>query len=273
MWNRGGTRQKTCSMKRVVQPELLDELPPHDRRAVRSRRDLLRINAWMGNAPTMARVLQAALPGSALRQIVELGAGDGEFTLRVAGHLGARNSASPHHSELPASARQDAVPAVPPGGGTPDTGCRSALLLDRLPLIRPETERRFEQLNWKIRVVTADVFHFYENGAITADAVIANLFLHHFTDEQLRRLFRFMQAKARVYIALEPRRSRLTLFASCWLWLIGCNSVTRHDARLSVQAGFNRRELSALWPASSGWELTERPAGFFSHLFVARRAD
>jgi hypothetical protein len=32
------------------------------------------------------------------------------------------------------------------------------------------------------------------------------------------------------------------------LWLIGCNAVTRHDAAVSMRAGFIRQELSALWP-------------------------
>jgi hypothetical protein len=48
--------------------------------------------------------------------------------------------------------------------------------------------------------------------------------------------------------------------------------VTRHDAVLSVRAGFAGRELSALWPSADGWKLEERRAGLFSHLFVAHRA-
>jgi hypothetical protein len=40
---------------------------------------------------------------------------------------------------------------------------------------------------------------------------------------------------------------------------------------LSVRAGFSGNELSALWPADGGWQLTERRAGHFSHLFIARR--
>jgi hypothetical protein len=55
------------------------------------------------------------------------------------------------------------------------------------------------------------------------------------------------------------------------LWAIGCNGVTQYDARVSVRAGFAGNELSALWPASGDWRLTERPAGLFSHLFVAQR--
>jgi hypothetical protein len=56
------------------------------------------------------------------------------------------------------------------------------------------------------------------------------------------------------------------------LWAIGCNSVTRHDAAVSVGAGFAGSELAALWPpAPAGrWNLVEESAGLFSHLFMAK---
>ena len=42
-------------MKRLVQPELLDSLPPDDPRARGSRRDLRRVNWWMGHHVILAR--------------------------------------------------------------------------------------------------------------------------------------------------------------------------------------------------------------------------
>ncbi|HEX3890808.1 MAG TPA: FAD-dependent monooxygenase, partial [Verrucomicrobiae bacterium] len=50
-----------------------------------------------------------------------------------------------------------------------------------------------------------------------------------------------------------------------------CNNVTRHDAIVSVRAGFSGEELSALWPDKKNWRLTERHSGLFSHLFVAQK--
>jgi hypothetical protein len=52
--------------------------------------------------------------------------------------------------------------------------------------------------------------------------------------------------------------------------LLACHAVTRHDAVVSVRAGFTGRELSPLWPADDSWILTERAAGCFSHSFVAQ---
>jgi len=71
-------------MQRIVQPEQLDELLVDDPRAVRARRDLRRINAWMGNAGIMAGALRGSPPG----RITELGAGDGEFMRQVGCRLG-----------------------------------------------------------------------------------------------------------------------------------------------------------------------------------------
>jgi hypothetical protein len=53
--------------------------------------------------------------------------------------------------------------------------------------------------------------------------------------------------------------------------LIGCSWVTIHDAEASIRAGFVRQEMSALWPDKKNWRLTERRAGLFSHLFIAKR--
>jgi hypothetical protein len=115
------------------------------------------------------------------------------------------------------------------------------------------------------------VFEFLAAPGKALDAVVANLFLHHLTDADLRRLFALAAARAPLFVACEPRRSRLALAGSRLMWFIGANDVTRHDAVISVRAGFSGGELSACWPAADGWTLTEKAAPPFSHLFVARR--
>ena len=79
--------------------------------------------------------------------------------------------------------------------------------------------------------------------------------------------------RTRVLIACEPRRSRRALLASQLLGVIGCNDVTRHDAVVSVHAGFRDGELSGLWPGGAQWALREHAHGLFSHCFVAVRID
>ena len=143
-------------------------------------------------------------------------------------------------------------------------------LLDRQKVVTPQTLAAFASLGWRAEAVVADVFDWPQTPA-PAEIVIANVFLHHFDDARLAGLFRVIAGRARLFIAIEPRRAPWPLFCSRLLWAIGCNSVTRHDATVSVRAGFVCEELSALWPDKKNWQLTEQRASWFSHLFVARR--
>jgi SAM-dependent methyltransferase len=228
---------------RQVQREWLDELPADDPRAARSRRDLVRVNTWMMQPGIMARALLAHYGPVAPRTILDLGSGDGRFMLRVAGLL----------------AKRWAGVAV--------------IMLDQQDIVAASTRRGFEALGWSAETITGDVFGaLAEDRLRSVDIITANLFLHHFTEAQLKSLFARLAPSGQLFAACEPRRGALPLLASRLLWAIGCNDVTRHDAVLSVEAGFNDRELSALWPASSEWRLHEHPARLFTHCFVARRA-
>ena len=206
---------------RVVEPEWLDELPADDPRAARSRRDLVRINALMGNARIVAQALGR---GDAPRSIAEIGAGDGAFMRAL----------------LPRLAR-------PP---------REVLLVDKQA---------------GAGIVAMDVFDWLASGP-RVDAIIANLFLHHFEPPALARMLSLIATRTRLFVACEPRRSTVALAGASLLGLVGCNDVSRHDAVVSVRAGFTDGEISALWPKKAGWNCEERASGPFSHLFVARAA-
>ncbi|MGH7004301.1 MAG: methyltransferase domain-containing protein, partial [Alphaproteobacteria bacterium] len=77
------------AMQRLVEPELLDRLPVADPRAIGSRRDLRRVNGIMGNVGLIARALTRNA-ADAPRRIVDLGAGDGAFSLSLARRLASR---------------------------------------------------------------------------------------------------------------------------------------------------------------------------------------
>ncbi len=220
---------------RVLEPEWLDELPPQDPRAVRSRADLRRVNWVMANARMLAKALQPGLaPGA---RIVDLGSGDGSLMLGVARAL-----------------RRPGMELT---------------LVDRAPIVTEGTLAAFAELGWKARVAASDALEFIAHER--QDVIVANLFLHHLDDASLEQLFALVAERSRALAACEPQRSAFALTASRLLWFIGCNDVTRHDAVVSVRAGFRGSELSRLWPRAAGWQLTERAAPPFSHLFIARR--
>lgn len=229
-------------MERALQPEILDELPAYDRRAIHGRRDLQKVNALMGNAATMARVLDGAFGERPPRSIVELGSGDGTLLLHIAKKLGPRWK----------SVR--------------------VVMVDRQQAPSPRTKEEFAALSWHIDAIQTDVFDWLERPhPEPAELTVTSLFLHHFATENLRRLLGRAAAQTGFFLACEPRRSTFGLGGAWLLPLIGCNSVTWHDARISVRAGFADQELSELWPREDNWRLAEAQAGLFSHCFSAQR--
>jgi hypothetical protein len=250
-------------MKRIIEPEWLDELPPEDPRAAGSRRDLRRLNTCMRNHAIMAKSLQTAANGHAPKQIIELGAGDGDFLLRVARRLSLFGVPSREARDGPNRPK----PELRTSGVWSEV---SVTLLDRQKVVTPQTVAAFASLGWRAEAVVADIFDWLQTP-VPAEIVIVNEVLHHFDDAHLAGLFRGIAGRTRLFVAIEPRRAPWQLFCSRLLWAINCNSVTRHDATVSVRAGFVREELSALWPDKRNWQLTEQRAGWFSHLFIAQR--
>ncbi len=236
--------------RRTVRPEILDELPAADERAARSRRDLQRINRVIGSCGIMSRAVRHALasaPQHVPLRILELGAGDGSLALRIAKRLAA------------------SWPAA------------EITLLDRQSLVGDAMGTAFAHLGWTLRPLTMDALEWARaptQQQLTGrwDLVLANLFLHHFGDDALRALLGAVAVRSDVFIACEPRRSLPALYGSRLVSALGVSADTRHDAIVSVCAGFRGKELSRLWPAARRcWRVAERPAGLFSHLFVAAR--
>lgn len=208
-------------MNRVLQRELLDDLPAADPRAIHSRRDLRRLNALMGNARHILRFLDANFARLPIH-IIELGAGDGNISQKISLHF--------KGSRVTAIDQQPCAPGI----------------------------------------ISADVFEWLPT-APSADVIVANLFLHHFLEHQIRQLFEQCAQRCQIFVACEPRRNAIAGWFARRVNLVGCNDVTVHDAGISVRAGFNGRELSNLWPGAAVWRLTERRAGLFTHFFGASR--
>jgi len=222
-------------VERIIEPEWLDVLPADDPRAQRSRGDLRRINWFMDNAGLVARALRNFQKP---KRALDIGAGDGAFALRLANKLQWRET--------------------------------EIILVDHNGEISTNVRDGFRAMNCAVEFRRCDALSgLAEVGDV--DVAFVNLFLHHLEDADLRRLLADIASLCQIFVACEPRRSRIALLGSRCVALLGCNDVTRHDAIASVRAGFSGDELSRLWPASAGWSLSERSAGLFSHLFVARR--
>ena len=206
-----------------------------------SRRDLRLINQIMLSAALIDKRLAPITVPSPVR-ILEIGAGDGSLMLKLALRLSKRWPAA------------------------------HVTLLDRQDIVSGETVAGLARLGWTAEKRTGDVFECLSTSAARYyHIVIANLFLHHFGDDQLADLFAKIAPSTSAMIACEPRRSSFCLASSRMLWAIGCNWVSRHDAQVSVKAGFAGNELSRLWPEATGWKIEETAGMPFSHCFLAWR--
>jgi SAM-dependent methyltransferase len=230
-------------LARRVEEETLDHLREEDPRAIRSRRDLRRINRVMGNASILDSLLQDSLKHPPKR-IAELGAGDGSLLLGIARR------------------RARSWPGV------------ALTLVDRQDLFDATARADFADCGWTATAAVMDVFDWLEYGAHRHyDAIVANLFVHHFEADVLRRLFRAIARITECFVACEPRRAQVAQLGSYLVGALGANAVTRRDAVLSVRAGFRDRELSACWPDDGEWRLSEGDARLFSHTFTAVRRE
>lgn len=86
--------------------------------------------------------------------------------------------------------------------------------------------------------------------------LVANLVLHHFSEEALRQVGGLADRFA-CLVAVEPHRSRRAL-ALAGLLAPAMGRVTRHDMPASIRAGFVPGEMGRLLGLSPDWSVTER---------------
>jgi SAM-dependent methyltransferase len=234
-------------LARILEPETLDHLAPDDPVARRSRRDLRRVNRFMGARAILERALGrvVAPTRAAPLRIIELGCGDGLLMLDLARAAGA---------------------------GTPLQDVHLTLL-DMQPIVEAPTLAAYAAAGWRVESLTTDVLAWATNPLDDErwDVVVANLFLHHFEGAALRTLLAGCARRADALAVCEPRRSRFALVAAHLIFFLGANAVTRRDGVLSVRAGFIGDELSRAWPIASGWQFDEYDDGLFTHCFCAQR--
>lgn len=234
--------QRSGLSERRVQPEWLDTLSPTDPRAQRSRRDLRRVNAIMGSLAALREVLDPLAGPDSKLHIIDLGAGDGHMMMQLA------------------------ALDLPHWAGTRVT------LVDMQPTISAADIDRFHRYGWTVNVVQADVLAWLRTAPRQPnDVIVANLFIHHFSQAFITQLLTDVAQRSSTFVCCEPLRSRLALLGSRCLGVLGCNSVTRHDAPISVLAGFRDRELTEMWPNVAGWATEERSVGLFVQRFQAHR--
>jgi SAM-dependent methyltransferase len=118
--------------------------------------------------------------------------------------------------------------------------------------------------------IQADLLEFADWSAYSV--IVVNLLLHQFEDEALRTLGARMGASARCVIGNETVRGPWHSFMARVSFLLGMGPVSRHDAVVSVRAGFRPGELASLLGLTDeAWQVEERISIFSALRFCARR--
>jgi hypothetical protein len=178
--------------------------------------------------------------------------------------------------------RRTLIPLLRPSDRILELGAGAGHLGLSLRLAAPGRARRYSGLDRWTRPaewpeewswIQADLLEFDRYADYTV--VLANLILHQFEDEKLRRLRgRLVHRRLRLFLASEPARRRLHQRQLALIGRLALHPVSRHDARVSVAAGFRERELPELLGLGEpGWRVRSA-CGFFGwNRTVAVRAE
>lgn len=212
---------------RVLQPELLDTLPPDHPDAVRARQEMLQVNGIMGNHRWIQRML--CRHGESGWRVTEVGAGDGALSLRL----------------------------------------RAAGLCRAEDLHAMDLAPRPHQWPAAARWTQGDVL---AHDLPDSEVLLANLFLHHFTEDQLRKLGARISPATRLIVAAEPARLWIhTVLGRLFCALAELNHVQRHDMQASIRAGFRGDELRSALGLGIEWNVGVRMHPLGGYRFLAWR--
>jgi hypothetical protein len=157
------------------------------------------------------------------------------------------------------------------GAGTGELGV--ALIRQGLPVDGLDLWPRPSAWPAAARWHAADLLAFA--GYAAYPAICGNLILHQFSDEQLGELGAQWRRSARIVVAAEPARRRI----SQWLYrafapAFGANHVSLHDAHVSIAAGFRGSELPrALGLGAPEWQVCCTTTILGLHCMIALRGS
>jgi ubiquinone/menaquinone biosynthesis C-methylase UbiE len=218
---------------RSAAEEVMDDLNCDGEVVHQTLRELDVINHWLGgNAVTLSALRQvwASIPLQQKLSIADLGCGSGEMLRIIAGLAKRQNrnvslwgfDANPHITAY-------------------------------------ATAHSTEYQN-----VSFDAANVFDAGFQNQkfDIILATLFTHHFSDQQLTELFRAWKQQARVGVIVNDiHRHPLAFYSIRWLTqLFSKSTMVQYDAPLSVLRAFKKSELKKILEAAgiTNYSLTWR---------------
>lgn len=210
---------------RSYEPEIMDDFSISDQGLLQTLRELDFINKWLGgNQITLSAFEQVAkhLSGQQDLCIADLGCGSGEMLRLIYQRW---------HRQFPnmRCIGYDANPAV------------------------VEYARQHTPDHWPFSYVCADVLS--QPLAGQPDVVLCTLFLHHFSETEIRGLLQNLADSQSTYLIVNDLQRHIVAYQAIRLLtaLFSRSYMTRYDACLSVARGFHKAELQSLF-ATGPWK-------------------
>lgn len=206
--------------RRSKEIEIMDDLGFHDEVVFQTLRELDFINQWLGgNAVTLDAVEKVwkDIPKEQSISITDLGCGSGEMLRLIA------------------------KKAINQDKNVQLTG------IDANPHIVGYAIDHSSNFN-NIKFEALNIFSSEFLSRNHDDIVIATLFLHHFSDEELIDFFSSLKKQTRIGIVVNDiHRHPLAYYSIRWLTsLFSKSSMVKYDAPLSVLRAFKRKELQTI---------------------------
>ena len=196
--------------------EIMDDLDCSGEVVHQTLRELEFINQWLGGNKVTVSGLDRLVSENSINQklsIADLGCGSGEMLKLVNKHLKGRSLDS---QLIGIDANINIIKYA-------EKNCNDV-----------------HNISFQVKNILDTSFHKEEY-----DVIIATLFLHHFSDKQLIKIFRHLKNQVRVGIVINDLHRHPLAFYSIRLltWLFSRSSMVKYDAPLSVLRGFRKKEL------------------------------
>lgn len=197
--------------------EQMDDLELDEGRLALALTDIRRVNRLLGGHATSLAGLRPFLTKSSAGpvQVLDVGCGDGEFLRYLARHC-----------------RREEIPCRLTGWDfnpkTLDRARKASAGFPEIDFLQRDLHKQPE----------------FPEGTV----VICNLFLHHFTDTQIRRLLEHWLLQSPRAIVINDLHRNCAAYYLFWLFgLIFMRSpIARSDGRISILRGFRREDFSRL---------------------------
>jgi ubiquinone/menaquinone biosynthesis C-methylase UbiE len=204
---------------RSVDLELMDDLQCKGQVVDQSLYELDVINKWLGGNQVTIDSISSLLDSTDKQRplvIADIGCGSGDMVTRIA-RWGSQTG------------RQLKVVGIDANPNIIDYARKKSYGLDNIS---------FEVMN-----VLEDTF-----ASNRFDIVVATLFMHHFTNDQLIRLFRLLNDQTRIGFVVNDIHRHALAFHSIRLLtaLFSRSPMVKHDGPLSVQRAFTRSDLKSI---------------------------